>query len=564
VFERGRSDVHEAGGSAGTVRVERNVPVFAKPGIIGRVGGTVAGQGTMREGWTDVSAGGAAGGLRAIVSAGAAGDYENGDGTVIPSSWRQQQATLVGAWRPIEGQELHAGGSVVRGSDMRYAGASMDAPQSDLELGRVGYDGDLGDWQLSSRAFVSRVDHVMDNYSLRTWTAPMAMRAVSSADVLGGRIDGSCTAGDLQPAVGMDLEVQRLAARRTRAMDPTAPTVLESVLWPDVELARLGGYAELTGQIGAWRLQAGLRLDVVDSSAGALDEDPVGGQRSPRQLYQLYYGQDGGDRREWLPGAVLGLERALGSDGRLSLSLGRTMRAADTTERYIAANSSMASGRWIGNPELDAEAHCQARLQADWTRSRELEAGLTAFADRVQDHILRDRARNQDGIQQGDGATIYRNTQAMYLGSGAHADWRLHRLVSVAGNIDQVWAKDLDSGLPLAQIPPLAGSATLRGHGLEERLTAAATLRWAARQTRVDDDVTTGSGLDPGEGPGWAVLDLSISWDQVGLGTMAVGCDNVFDRTYAEHLAKPGTFDPTVSRVDEPGRNLWVSAVWRF
>lgn len=563
-LQRGRLDVREAGGSAGSLRVRRAVPVFDAAGFSGRLGGSAAGQGAMRQAWADASAGGPAGGLRAIVGAGAAGNYENGDGVEIPSSWRQRHAALAGAWRPAEGHELSAGWSSVRGSDMRFGGASMDATRSDMDMGRAGWRSDLAGWRLAAEGFSARVSHDMDNYSLRDWTAAMAMRASTTTAVQGGRVDVERRAGALRPAAGFDVEAQNLDARRTRAANPAATPVLESVLWPDVDLVRVGGYAEL-GLVGElWRLVAGVRLDAVDASAGALDEDPPGTQRSPRQLYQLYYGDDGGERSELLPGAVLRAERCLGADGALTLSLGRTMRAADATERYIAANAMSAAQRWVGDPGIDPEAHHQARLGASWRRDGWLELSATAFADRVHDHILRDRARGQDGILQSDGATIYRSTEALYLGSGARADWRLHRHASVAAGVDQVWAKDLDSGLPLAQIPPVSGSATLRGHAWDDRLTASATVRWAARQSRVDDDTATGSGLDPGEGAGWGVLDLSVAWSQPGLGELAVGCDNLCDRAYAEHLAKAGTFDPTVSRVDEPGRSLWISAMLTF
>jgi iron complex outermembrane recepter protein len=564
ILQHGRNDVREAGGSAGNISIARDVPRFTGPGLLGRVGVSAAGQGHERQAWADVSAGDERGGIRAIAGLGAAGNYSNGSGVDVPSSWRQQHGTVLAAWRPLDGQTFSLGGTMVRGRDMRYAGASMDAPVSDLSLLRAGTRQILGDWRIDATAFRSQVDHEMDNYSLRTWTAPMAMRAVSSADVTGGRVDAQRREGAVRPACGVDVEVQQLAARRTRAMSPTAAPVLESVLWPEVQLARIGGYAELTGDLGAWRATLGARLDLLDSSAAARDEDPVGMQLSARALYQDSYGSDGGDRREWLPAAVLHLEHPIVADGRLGLSLGRTMRAADATERFMAMNGNPPSARWVGNPDIAAEAHHQVRLQAAWNDDGWLTASLSGFADRVQDHILRDRARGQEGVLTSNGSTIYHNTEALYLGSGAMLDWRCHALLSVAATVDQVWAKDLRSGLPLAQIPPVSGVASVRGHLCDGRLVAMASMRWAAHQSRVDDDTATGSGLDQSEGSGWAVVDLRLTWTQAGLGELAIGCDNLFDRTYAEHLAKPAAFDPTVTQVDEPGRSVWVSGEWRF
>jgi iron complex outermembrane receptor protein len=163
-----------------------------------------------------------------------------------------------------------------------------------------------------------------------------------------------------------------------------------------------------------------------------------------------------------------------------------------------------------------------------------------------------------------DGATIYHNTEALYAGGGVSGDWRCLSSLSLAASADYVWAKDLASGLPLAQIPPLSGSATLRGHLFDDRLVPALSVRWAVRQGRVDADPASGSGIDPGKTPGWAVVDVRVTWLESAWGEAAIGCDNLFDRTYADHLAKAETFDPTVTRVDEPGRSLWASLDWRF
>jgi len=44
---------------------------------------------------------------------------------------------------------------------------------------------------------------------------------------------------------------------------------------------------------------------------------------------------------------------------------------------------------------------------------------------------------------------------------------------------------------------------------------------------------------------------------------LSAGVDNLFDKTYAEHLSRAGSmvsgFTQT-TRVNEPGRNLWVKA----
>lgn len=564
VLMRGRGDVREAGGSAGSLRIERRVPLLARGGeIVGRVGGAVAGRGTLRQGWADVSAGDHRGGVRAIGGVGAAGDYEDGDGATIRSSWRQAHGTVLGAWRPADGQEHRLGGSVVQERDVAFAGAAMDAPESDLLLVHAGTAQRLGDWRLDLRGWRSQVDHVMDNYSLRPLTAPMAMRAVTAADVGGGRVDLERVAGAARPALGVDVEIQDLDGVRTRAATPGATPILESVLWPDVRLARVGAYAEAGWSDGPWTGAIGLRLDAVHSAADAREATLTGGRLSPAQLYRLYYGSDGGERTEWLPAAVVRLERTVAAHGKVGLTLGRTMRAAEVNERFLALNGTPATNRWVGNPAIGAEAHHQARLVAAWRAPGALALEATAFADRVDNHILRDRARGQDGILAADGASVYRNTDALLVGGGVAADWRVVLVLSVAATVDAVRSEDLGRDLPLAQIPPLSGTVTLRGHLLRNRLEPALVVRWADDQQRVDDDPATGGAVDPGPTPGWAVLDARLTW-RLAAGEVTLGCDNAFDRAYTDHLAKADVFDLTVARVNEPGRSVWLASELRF
>jgi iron complex outermembrane receptor protein len=83
-------------------------------------------------------------------------------------------------------------------------------------------------------------------------------------------------------------------------------------------------------------------------------------------------------------------------------------------------------------------------------------------------------------------------------------------------------------------------------------------LRVVDNQTRVDDDPTIGSGLDAGETSGFAVLDLNGRYALNKQVDVSLGVDNVFDRTYAEHLNRSNDFDPVQVQITEPGRNIWL------
>ena len=97
--------------------------------------------------------------------------------------------------------------------------------------------------------------------------------------------------------------------------------------------------------------------------------------------------------------------------------------------------------------------------------------------------------------------------------------------------------------------PPRGGCELERG-----RWGGTATLRYAFEQTRVDDDPAVGSGLDVGETPGWAVLDLLGSYALKSGFKIQAGVENVFDELYSNHLNRSNLFDPEQVRINEPGR----------
>ncbi len=172
----------------------------------------------------------------------------------------------------------------------------------------------------------------------------------------------------------------------------------------------------------------------------------------------------------------------------------------------------------------------------------------------------RDRAHGQPGIRRDDNATVYRNIEARRAGAEIVGRWRISSPVTVGGDAAYVYAQNTTDDRPIAQTPPLEGR--VYANWAAGRWGASGIVRWAAKQTRVDDDPMTGSGLDVGETPGWAVLDLG---GDVALGAgfrLLAGVDNVLDRSYAYHLNRDNFFDPGPNQVNEPGRVFWLRLRW--
>ena len=86
--------------------------------------------------------------------------------------------------------------------------------------------------------------------------------------------------------------------------------------------------------------------------------------------------------------------------------------------------------------------------------------------------------------------------------------------------------------------------------------------RFVATQDRVAVDEGNVVGRDLGRTPGFGILSLNLARRLPAGMTLAAGIDNVFDRTYSEHLNLAGDSafgypaDPV--RIHEPGRTAWL------
>lgn len=556
---RGYQTVTEGpGATGGTIRFDRDPPALSdeRP-VAARAGGGLQSNGFGRDAFADVAVGGDKGSARATLLWQKFDDYEDGSGDEVRSAFEQKTAELAFAWTPNDATEIELGAGISRVDDALFAGSGMDAPETDgdtLRL-RAARDLDNGPFErLEVEVAHAMVDHLMDNYSLRTRTAPMAMRVPSDSDTTTARMVGDLALGSGPAEIGVDLQLSDRSARRYRGMTDGDVNTLQSIMWPDTEILQIGLFGE-TGIIlgGSDTLVVGARYDYVRADSDAADEVVAATGRSPNDLYAMYYGVRADTEHEHNIGGLLRLEHDLDQGVVLYGAVSRSLRTADTTERAIASDQ-MASS-WVGNPSLAPEKHYQAELGVEAMRPG-WNVSAAAYADRVDDFILRDTARGQDGVLLANGATIYRNVDAMLAGVELAATVEFGDGWSVSGNLTYTYGQNLDEDGPLAQIPPLQGAIALTYAG--DGWSVGTRLRGAATQTRVDDDPGMGSGRDAGETDGYLVQDLFTSVTVAEPVELRLGVSNLFDTTYADHLNRASAFDPTEVQVNEPGRSVYL------
>jgi iron complex outermembrane receptor protein len=510
---------HGPGNSAGLVQFERDPRGFERPGADLRASLTFGSFGRSDQS-ADLLAGLPLGYVQASANRTRSDDYQDGAGRAVHSEYLRWSTHAALGWTPDQNTlvELSAARS---DGEAAYADRGMDGVGFAREnLGLKITRRDLSPFvtAVEAQVYDNYIDHVMDNFSLRTPPSNPALRMLNNPDrrTLGarGRITLAAAASTTL-ALGADAQHNRHTIRNTPAYQ-SLPRLR------DAEFDQLGLFSELTHDFTASRrMVTGARVDFwrAEKNLPGLERDatlPAGFARYEHEL------------GPWTAYAGLGHAERFPDYWEI---VGGTPAKPDATFLALA-------------PEKTTQ------LDLGLTRSRgPLTASLALFANEIQDYILiqpalAGRARNIDARTYGGEAAF-----AYAFASG----WRIESsLASVRGNNET-------DATALAQLPPLEGRLGLSYSA--RRWTLGGLWRLVAAQNRVVPGQGNIVGQDIGPSPGFGTLSLNAGMQLAAYARLSLGVDNVLDRTYAEHLSKSGAAVagfPVTTRVNEPGRTVWL------
>ncbi|WP_417789526.1 TonB-dependent copper receptor [Terasakiella pusilla] len=559
IVEKGYSSVeHGAGGCGGTVMTRRNAPVFEE-GRTTKVstGGGYDSNGDARNAYVKGAVGFENGGyVRANIEMKKARSYEDGNGQDVRAGFKNHGGRVDVGFNPTDTTSLSVGAQIDSTSDALFAGAGMDAPKSDLFAlrGKLDQQIDLGAFNMfKASAYISQVEHIMDNFSLRDRVG-MGMLTESETQNVGAK----ATLENDGLLLGADMRFSSKDALRYMGAQNNiyASGNEHAYMWPGMKTSQIGLFGEKDYSLSpSSKVKVGLRYDYIHAHAGKADLVSSRTNRSASDVYQLYYGTRWDDQDEHNVGGLIRFDHQVNKNWALNANLSRVVRTADETERAMAGDHATASMRWIGNPNIDPEQHHQFEVGSTLNMERWNLSG-SAYYNKVSDYILRDRARGQDGVLRTDNANIYRNVDATLMGMELAAGFDLTERLSLAMNAAYTYGENDEDNRPLAQIAPLEFGTSIEYSAND--WMAGLQVRGAARQTRADIEANNNSGLDVGETGGYAVFDLYGKVWAFEPVDIAIGVTNLFDKTYANHLNRASSFDADVTQVNEPGRSFFV------
>ena len=543
------------GNSAATVSFERDIRRFEDSGYLANASllGASFGRsdlvGDLRAGTPSYY--GQLTGTRA-----ASDDYEDGAGQNVHSKYDRWSVNAALGWTPDDRTRLELTG-VRSDGEAAYADRAMDGVAFDRENLGLRFERDEVSEhvkRVEAQAYYNYVDHVMDNYSLRDFTpsASMPFKSVSNPDrrTTGGRVALDLAWGEKDAlTLGADLQENQHSLRSTMNQDLRPYQSLERV--DDAWFRSIGLFGEYNRRLGErYRLVAGLRADAWD----ARDEREtlrVGMAAAPNPTA-------GESRETTLTSGFARYERDLsGSPATAYLGLGHVQRFPDYWELVSAGKEATNSlSAFHTRPEKTTQLDTGLVYAG-----RRLLTSVSAFYSDVDDYILIQTAYPK-GMRS---TTVTRNVDARTWGGEADATWALAARWRLMGTLAYTRGENRSDDRPLAQMPPLEVRTGLNYE--DPRWSAGVLWRLVAAQDRYAVNQGNIVGQDLGPTAGFGVLSLNGAWRPSSPILVSAGIDNLFDKLYAEHLSRGGAmvsgFEQT-TRVNEPGRTLWIKVAGRF
>ena len=527
------------GASAGIVRFDRLPPVFTETGM--RFSANLLGASAGRNDQTaELEAGNAQMYVRATTNHSHGQNYQDGRGQYVHSGWDKWNADLAVGLTPDSHTllELSAGAG---DGQARYGTRSMDGTQFRRDSWGLRFEKrQLTPWlaKLEAQIYSNRADHVMDNYSLRPFTADAARAGNVRRTTTGARM-----AATLKPDQSWEL-ITGFDGQRSpvdyRGGTPSAPYEKQPRM-PDAKFSSLGWFAELGWQVSPHsRWVSGLRLDKGQAWRYPAPSLPLAAVDNHRS-------------RSAIPSGFVRWEHQLRPGATVYAGLGHVQRFPDYWELISPSNS--AAGKGNAFATLKPEKTTQLDVGAQW-KTENSQFWVSGYAGTVQDYILFDYAGMNSNV---------RNVNARTAGFELGGSYRLTPAWTTQATLASSWANNRTDGRPLAQTPP----AELR-LGLDYAQgpwTAGALWRLVTSQHRYALGQGNVVGQDLGASGGFGVLSLNAGYRVNQQFKLLLGVDNLFNKTYAEHLnlagnARFGT--PANTRINEPGRSWWIRADVKF
>lgn len=515
--------------SAVTVNFERTAPQFDDKPYQGQAS-VMAGSFGRLDHNLDTAIGNDKGYLRLNTNRSTSDDYKDGDGTRVHSSWERWNTDLALGWTPTQNTWLELSAGKADGQSA-YAGRNMDGTKFAREsLGLRFEQKNVTDVISKIQAQVNYQfnDHVMDNFTLRQPPITGARASNPSRETINAQLAVTHDWNKTQFLTGFDYS-ENTHQRRMGTGDSYKALPRTT----DMKFDSYGWFGELSHQFNPQhKLITGLRFDRAE-----IDQKLTNQQRT-----------------ETLPSGFIRLESEnKAGDTTTYAGLGYVERIPDYWELRIAPSNNM-TRHLMDNLKNEKTLQLDVGYQQ---QKGNLKSWASAYTGLIHDYIL----------VRYNGTTVnnVENVDAIIAGVEGGLGYTFNDRWNADVSAMYAWGKNTTDNAPLPQIAPLEFRTNLRY--VHDRYSLGLLWRAVAQQNRVSLGNGTIVGYDLQKSPSFNTFAINGSYQLTDGVNVSLGIDNLFDKTYTEHLNKAGSMGlgfTSNQQFNETGRNYWARVDFKF
>ncbi|MCK5898324.1 MAG: TonB-dependent receptor [Methylococcales bacterium] len=532
---KGPQSVKNGGSIAGTVNFERDSIKFEEMGFK-HYSSYLYGSFNQQSLSVDTSLGFSGGYISYSHNNTRGGNYIDGNGQEVGLTFYDTRNDRIAIGFTPDDNTLFEISGLLSEGQMGNATIHMDVTRLDRSsYGAHFKKSEINSWlkELDIRYNYTHVNHAMDNYSLRQ------LEPFHEFVVMGQYWNRHFAKVESTIEINPEIELVLGAEYTHDSYDANAAGGLaEFVDIPDnisqedrnhiLDFDNIGIYGELSYEPNDnLRMVSGLRVDSLGTRTGLMH---AAGETIP-----LVLSGSNKHRRQFLFASFLRMEYNFDEIPLMfSMGYGHAERAADYWEVYSNDGFDLKQER---NNEVDLAL----AYQGD-----KFKAELSGFYSHITDFIL---------VHRGDSAD---NIVAQRVGAEFTTSYALHDYLTVRGQVSYVHGRNLTQNVALAQTPPLEGTIGLNFHYGD--FTAMINTRLVQEQKRVHASYGNSLALDTTPTIGFITSSLELGYKPHPAVEFKFGMDNIFDKTYTEHLnrnASASSGGPSVLKLNEPGRSFW-------
>lgn len=545
VVRKGPQSVRDGASISGAVLFERETKRFQEPDVRGNAILTF-GSSHRFDDLLDVTAGDKSGYVRLIQTRNYADDYADGSGRRIHSGYGRYSLSGIVGLTPDKDTLLELAYDMSRGH-AKFAHAMMDGSQFDRDSWTFKYNrANLSPvvTNLDVTFHHAVIDHIMDNYSLRSAgkmgtdvkRTQYGVRAIAEL-AFTPRSTG---------AFGFELQNQEHAFASAFKDRPIGS------FRDDMGIRSFGVFFEHDYRLHPRTyLRSGIRYDRVTND------------------YHNYlaYNMRGRKTLDLVPGetadnAYSGFIRYEYDYASLPLTfyvgLGHAERPADYWESFQTwkAHSNRVNGQTASPDASRPNRERNTQLDLGWLYARGQDQGsLSLFYAHVDDFILRLPS------------SAYGNVDARLYGMEAEYTHSFSPQWSVTGTLSFTHGDDTTNHAPLPQIAPLEGSLAAKYR--QGKWEANLLWRLVDRQNRYRTGYGSETGVDHGPTGGFGIVSASCAYRAGDNLVFSLGVDNLFNKNYAEFVSYNESAISNLGitardHINEPGRTFWFKTNYQF